>query len=58
MSNTVYKSLPYVVECQAFRKFFEPIAAFNDKRVAEGYAVDCQKSNPSFVYRITTVKEA
>ena len=44
--------LPYIVECKSFAKFFEPIAAFNDKRVAEYYAIDCQKANPQFTYKI------
>lgn len=46
------KELPYIVECKSFAIFYEKIAAFNDKRVADSYAVDCAKTNPSFSYRV------
>jgi len=48
--------LPYVVECKSFHLFFEPIAAFNVKSVAEGYASDCGQTNPSFQYRVRTLE--
>lgn len=49
----MYKELPYVVECKSFAAFYEKIAAFNDERVADSYAKDCAKTNPSFNYRVT-----
>lgn len=49
--------LPYVVECQSFYVWFEPIAAFNDDRVAIGYAKDCAKVNPTFKYKVVKGKK-
>jgi len=51
------EKLPFVVECNMGR-YFEPIAAFNSRRVAQEYADDCAACNGTagFVYRVT-VKE-
>lgn len=47
------KELFYVVECKSFAAFFEPIAAFNDKGIAEQYARECKACNDGFEYRVT-----
>jgi hypothetical protein len=46
------KELPFVVECKSFARFYEKIAAFNDKRVADDYAASCAEVNPNFSYRV------
>jgi hypothetical protein len=53
-SVTPAPSLPYVVECKSFAKFFEPIAAFNCIEAAQAYRTECAKVNRIFQYRINS----
>jgi len=48
-----HENLPYVVECKSTQAFFEPIAAFNCRQAADGYAGECSTANPSFTYRVS-----
>lgn len=47
-----YASLTYIVECRALHAWFEPIAAFDVKSIAERYAAACKDVNASFSYRV------
>jgi hypothetical protein len=56
MSYVDYSKLPYVVQCKSSLPFFEDMAAFNVKSVAEHYMVSCAKVNPQFQYKLVTAK--
>ncbi len=50
--------LPYVVECN-WGKYWEPIAAFNSRTVAQWYADECMKTNtPMILYRVVVKEDA
>lgn len=49
------KELPFVVYCKGFVKWFEPIAAFNDRSIALQYARDCKACNTMFEYKVEEI---
>lgn len=53
-----YPELKWVVECKPGKQvFYEAIAAFNSKVVAEDYANDCENVNGVWAtYRVVEVK--
>jgi hypothetical protein len=51
-----FSDLSYLVECKSTYPFFETIAAFNVRRAAEAYVLECAKVNPTFTYRIAYVR--
>jgi hypothetical protein len=47
--------LNYAVQCQRpNQQWFDTIAAFDLKCIADDYALNCQKTNPTFVYRVVS----
>jgi hypothetical protein len=51
------KPMTTVVQCRWPRNpFFETIAAFNDKGVADAYAADCARANPQLTYQTVELK--
>ena len=49
--------LTHIVQCSIGVGGFRTIAAFDSKRVAEGYEADCKTANPQFIYRVCPIEK-
>lgn len=52
------RHLPYVVECDYGSGYYEPIAAFNVRSVAESYKQDCASHAHRLKYRVVRLEES